>query len=64
MTHATHPNTWRIVNKVFWEIGINNVDKTQIHGCKTMAGSRGMHQVMYSSEKHLLDNLLLANRFK
>jgi hypothetical protein len=64
MTYAAHPNTWRIINKVFWEIGINNIDRTQIDGCKIMAGSRRMHQVMYSIEKCLLGNLLLANRFK
>jgi len=62
MTHTIHPHTRRIVKKVFWEIGIYEVDRTQTHGCKTMVGNRGMHQVMCFIKMCLLDNFLLGNR--
>jgi hypothetical protein len=46
MTHVTHPNIRRIINKVFSEIGVDDVDKFHTYGCSTVARSRGMHQVM------------------
>jgi hypothetical protein len=30
MTHVAHPNIRRIINKVFWEIGVDDVDKFHI----------------------------------
>jgi hypothetical protein len=45
MTHATHPNTQRIISKVVWEIDVDDVNKSLTYGCSIVAGNRGMHQV-------------------
>jgi hypothetical protein len=46
VSHAAHPNARRIVNKILWEICVNEVDKTHSHGYAIVAhGNKRMHQV-------------------
>ena len=42
--HAAHPNVRKEVHLNFWEVKIDDVDKSLPHDCSTIAGSRSMHQ--------------------
>jgi hypothetical protein len=43
--HATHVNARRIVNKIFWEVEVNDVDRNKDFNCATIVGRRKAHQV-------------------
>jgi hypothetical protein len=39
--HASHNNVRRIVNKVFWEIKISDINSSRCYNCNTVNGSVG-----------------------
>ncbi len=61
MSHGAHPNTRRIINKIFWEICQDNVDRIQTHGSSIMVGNRGLHQMISPPYESLYTIFLLVN---
>ncbi len=41
--HAAHPNVNRIVNKIFWEVNVGDVDRSSPFHWSTIIGSRKTH---------------------
>ncbi len=67
LSHATHPNVRMTINKHFWEICPNDVDKTHGYGCSIMLNIKRIHQVLiwyvYKTLMHIL-LVLVDHRFE
>lgn len=58
--HAAHPNVRKEVNLHFWEVKVDDVDRSLSYDCSTVPGSRSMHQAKSVSCQDVTNFLVIS----